>query len=56
MRSAPQATSRPRRPGENGFKYRQQYGLVIVCKDEPTQQRLFARLVKAGHKPKVVCV
>ena len=56
MGTAPKAAVKARRPGENGFKYRQQYGLVIVCKDEPTQQRLFARLVKAGHKPKVVCV
>lgn len=45
-----------RRPGEKGFKYRQQYGLVIVCKTEAEQQRLYDRLVKAGHKPKVVCV
>lgn len=56
MGTAPKAADKARRPGENGFKYRQQFGLVIVCKDEAAQQRLFVRLVKAGHKPKVVCV
>lgn len=44
------------RPGENGFKYRPQYGLVVVCKDEAHQQRLYARLTKQGLAPKVVCV
>lgn len=53
-KAQPAATAR--RPGENGFKYRQQYGLVIVCKTEADQQRLYGRLVKAGYKPKVVCV
>lgn len=55
MGKAP-AADKARRPGENGFKYRQQYGLVIVCKTEADQQRLYSRLVKAGYKPKVVCV
>ena len=45
-----------RRPGENGFKYKPKFGLVVPCKDEADQQRNFARLVKFGLKPKVVCV
>lgn len=45
-----------RRPGENGFKYRQQFGLVIVCKDEQEQQQRFALLKAQGLTPKVVCV
>ncbi|MBB2778322.1 UNVERIFIED_ORG: hypothetical protein HNP28_003669 [Comamonas terrigena] len=45
-----------RRPGENGYKYRQQFGLVIICKDETDQQKTFAKLVKQGYSPKVVCV
>lgn len=45
-----------KRPGENGFKYRPQFGLVIACKDEPEQQRIYARLTKQGLKLKVVCV
>lgn len=44
------------RPGENGFKYRQQFGLVVTCQDEAHQQRLYGRLVKMGLAPKVVCV
>ncbi len=52
---APKA-DKARRPGENGFKYRQQFGLVIVCKTEADQQRLYGRLLKQGYVPKVVCV
>lgn len=44
------------RPGENGFKYRPKFGLVIACKDELEQQRTYARLAKLGFKLKVVCV
>jgi hypothetical protein len=44
------------RPGENGFKYRPQHGLVVVCKDEAHQQLLFKKLTKQGLKLKVVCV
>ena len=43
-------------PGPNGFKYRPQYGLILVCEDEAKQQRLYARLRKLGLTPKVVCV
>ena len=45
-----------RRQGENGFKYKPQFGLVVPCKDEDQQRRIYARLVKLGMKPKVVCV
>lgn len=44
------------RPGENGFKYKPQFGLIVVCKDETDQRRRYARLVKMGMRPKVVCV
>ncbi|MGH8759129.1 MAG: hypothetical protein ACREVW_06395 [Burkholderiales bacterium] len=43
-------------PGVNGYKYREQFGVVIVCKDAGHQQRLYAELQAAGHKVKVVCV
>ena len=46
----------PRRQGENGFKYKPQFGLVVPCKDEAEQQRRYTRLVKLGMTPKVVCV
>ena len=45
-----------RRQGENGFKYKPQFGLVVPCKDEAEQQRRYKRLVKLGMAPKVVCV
>ena len=45
-----------RRQGENGFKYKPQFGLVVPCKDEAVQQRRYTRLVKLGMTPKVVCV
>lgn len=45
-----------RRPGENGYKYRQQFGLVITCKDEVHQKATYNRLLKQGYTPKVVCV
>ena len=45
-----------RRQGENGFKYKPQFGLVVPCKDEDQQRRRYARLAKLGMKPKVVCV
>lgn len=50
------ATKPPKRPGENGFKYRQQFGLVVPCRDEAHQRRLFTRFSKLGIKSKVVCV
>lgn len=43
-------------PGVNGYKYREQFGVVIVCKDAGHQERLYAELRAAGHKVKVVCV
>lgn len=51
-----QAVKAVQRPGENGFKYRPQHGLVVVCKDEAHQQTLFNKLTKQGLKLKVVCV
>ena len=44
------------RPGENGFAYRQQYGLVITARDEAHQRTLYNKLTKQGLKVKVVCV
>lgn len=43
-------------PGVNGFKYREQFGIVIVCKDAAQQEQLYTELKAAGHKVKVVCV
>jgi hypothetical protein len=43
-------------PGRNGYQYREQYGVVVVCRDEKHQQQVFNDLRKAGHKVKVVTV
>ena len=43
-------------PGVNGYKYREQFGAVIVCNDAGHQERLYDELLAAGHKVKVVCV
>lgn len=43
-------------PGVNGYKYREQFGAVIVCNDAGHQKRLYDELRAAGHKVKVVCV
>ena len=56
-------TTNPRRavsdrkaPARNGYRYRPQYGLIVPCKDEADQQRVFERLTRQGYQPKVVCV
>jgi ParB-like chromosome segregation protein Spo0J len=40
-------------PGED--RYREQYGVIVVCEDEPHQQRVYEDLVAAGHQCRVVC-
>ena len=44
-------------PGRNGFKYRQQFGIVVVLPDEAAQARAYEDLKRAGfQKLKVVTV
>ena len=43
-------------PGKNGFIYREQYGVIVICKDEKHQEMLFNKLKKQGHKCRVVTV
>ncbi len=43
-------------PGVNGYKYREQFGIVIVCTDAAHQEQLYGELKASGHKLKVVCV
>lgn len=38
------------------FKYRQQYGLIVVCTDEADQKRKFEQLAKRGLTVRVVTV
>ena len=34
--------------------YREQYGVIVVCKDEATQKQIYAELAGRGLKCKVV--
>lgn len=45
-----------KRPGKNGFKYKQQYGVVVLCTDEKHQQQVYTALKEQGLKLKVVAV
>lgn len=40
----------------NNFKYQQQYGVIVICKDEAEQKVVYERLVAQGLTLKVVCV
>ena len=42
--------------GPNGFKYKEQYGVIIICKDADEQERLYNRFKEEGFKLKVVVV
>lgn len=38
------------------FKYKQQYAVVVMCKDEKDQENVYNRLKAEGYKLKVVAV
>lgn len=42
--------------GRNGFKYRQQYGVIVVCESERRQEQVYNQLRARGMKCKVVTV
>lgn len=42
--------------GQNGFKYKPQYGVVVICDDENHQQHIYETLKNQGLKLKVVTV
>jgi hypothetical protein len=43
-------------PGKNGFRYRERFGVIVLCTDAAHQQRVYERLQKAGHRLRVVTV
>ena len=49
---------RPKRsaPGRNGFKYRQQFGVIVICAHERDQAKTYTRLRRLGYQVKVVTV
>lgn len=55
-RKAP-AGAAPASPGRNGYRYRQQFGIVVICENEKAQERAYNKLKRAGFaKLKVVAV
>lgn len=38
------------------FKYKPQYAVVVLCKDEKSQKATYEKLHAEGHKLKVVTV
>lgn len=38
------------------FQYKEQYAVVIICKDEKEQEKIYNKLKKQGHNIKVVAV
>lgn len=44
-------------PGRNRYRYRQQFGIVVICDSERAQEAAYKRLQRAGfNKLKVVTV
>lgn len=41
---------------KRNFTYREQYGVIVICKDEREQKRIYDSLIKQGLKLKVVTV
>jgi len=39
---------------DTGFKYKEQYGVIVMCKDESEQEKIYSRLVGEGFECKVV--
>lgn len=42
--------------GENGFNYREQFGVIVMCRDEAEHRAVYERLKAEGYKCKVVRV
>jgi hypothetical protein len=42
--------------GKNGYRYRQQYGVIVICKNERHQARVYNVLRRRGLDCKVVTV
>lgn len=38
------------------FTYKQQYGVIVICKDEKEQQSIYEKLMELGLTLKVVTV
>ena len=47
---------RPRNRATITFRYRPQFGVIIICPGEDHQRRLYNRLQREGHACRVVTV
>lgn len=57
QRNTRPAAASPASPGRNGYRYRQQFGIVVICDNEKAQEKAYVRLQRAGFKKlKVVAV
>lgn len=56
MTSKPLPALHDKAPGVNGFKYKPQFGVIVVCKDEEHHKTVLASLQAQGHKCKAVRV
>lgn len=43
-------------PGVNGFKYKEQFGVIVICRDEAEHKAVYEQLKALGYKCKVVRV
>lgn len=43
-------------PGRNAFRYKEQFGVVVICHDEAEHKQVFERLAAQGYKLKAVRV
>lgn len=41
---------------KHSFKYREQYGVIVICKDEAEQRRVYEQLLAKGFTLRVVTV
>lgn len=50
------AAARPLPRNRIKYRYRPQFGVIVLCVDEPAQRRAFAALRRLGYKLRVVTV
>ena len=56
MKTVPPGKGTLKPLGANGFKYRQQYGIVVLCRDETDQANRYQQLKALGLALRVVAV
>lgn len=57
MQAQKQERAKRAAPGRNGYRYRQQFGIVVIVENERDQARAYARLQRLGfRKLRVVTV